>query len=286
MGNVLQKSITVLREAVVKFNRDDGWAIASHVALSGLFALFPFLIFATSIAGFFELGEFTDTVVHLIFDYWPSTAGRQIAEEVRSVLTVQRGDVLTFGGILTLYFASNGVEALRVALNRSYRIVEKRPFWVLRLQSFLFVFLAIIILIVITLLLVLLPLAWQIAQKWFPWITPWGEAIWFWRLIIAISVLSVSLIAIHKFLPAGKRSIRSVVPGILFTLLCWIFGALAYGMYLEQFADYVGMYAGLAGAMTGLIFLYMIGVIFILGGEINSAAADTDEHSNNRDLPG
>ena len=53
MGNVLQKSITVLREAVVKFNRDDGWAIASHVALSGLFALFPFLIFATSIAGFF-----------------------------------------------------------------------------------------------------------------------------------------------------------------------------------------------------------------------------------------
>ncbi len=274
MGNVLRKSITVLREAVVKFNRDDGWAIASHVALSGLFALFPFLIFATSVAGFLELGEFTDTVVHLIFDYWPSAAGNQIADEVRSVLTVQRGDILTFGGILTLYFASNGVEALRVALNRSYRIKDRRSFWLLRLQSFLFVFVAILVLIVITILLVLLPLAWQIAQKWFPLLVPWVETIWFWRLAIAIGVLSCALIALHIFLPAGNRTIRSVLPGILFTLICWIIGAIAYGMYLEQFADYVGMYAGLAGAMTGLIFLYMLGVIFILGGEINAATAN------------
>ena len=276
MGNVLRKSITVLREAVVKFNRDDGWAIASHVALSSLFALFPFLIFATSIAGFFELGAFTDTAVHLIFDYWPSAAGRQIAEEVRSVLTVQRGDILTFGGILTLYFASNGVEALRVALNRSYRIEDKRSFLMLRVQSILFVFVAIIVLIAITLLLVLMPLVWQIAQKWFPWLVPWVETIWFWRMFIAIGVLSLSLIAVHKYLPAGKRSIRSVLPGILFTLGCWIIGSLTYGMYLEQFANYIGTYAGLAGAMTGLIFLYMLGVIFILGGEVNAATVEDE----------
>lgn len=272
--------LSVLRDAVLKFNRDDGWAIASHVALSGLFALFPFLIFATSIAGFFELGDFTENVVHLVFDYWPSEAGNQIANEVRSVLTNQRGDVLTFGGILTLYFASNGVEALRVALNRSYRQQDIRPFWLLRLQSVLFVFVAIIILIIITFLLVLLPLGWQIAQKYLTWIIPWGETIWFWRLIIAFTVLFVSLIAVHKFLPAGKRTMRSVLPGVLFTLFCWILGSLAYGLYLEQFANYVTMYAGLAGAMTGLIFLYMTGVIFILGGEIN-AAANQIEYSQN-----
>jgi uncharacterized BrkB/YihY/UPF0761 family membrane protein len=31
-------------DAFYRFNRDDGWAIASHIALSVLMALFPFLI--------------------------------------------------------------------------------------------------------------------------------------------------------------------------------------------------------------------------------------------------
>ncbi|MGB7286109.1 MAG: YihY/virulence factor BrkB family protein [Salaquimonas sp.] len=262
----------VLRDAFVKFNQDDGWAIASHIALSGLFALFPFLIFATSIAGFLELGTFADNVVHLIFDYWPEGAGEAIAREVRSVLTEQRGDFLTIGGLLTLYFASNGVEALRVALNRSYRQQDKRAYWFLRLQSLAFVLMAILVLIIITVLLVLLPLGWQLAQKYLPWIIPWGETIWFWRSTIAVIFLFSILISVHIFLPAGNRSIRSVMPGILFTLFCWMIGSIAFGMYLEQFADYVSTYAGLAGAMIGLIFLYMLGLIFILGGEINASA--------------
>jgi len=261
----------VLWEAWDKFNRDDGWAIASHVALSTLFAVFPFLIFATSIAGFFELGDFADTVIHLLFDYWPKAAGQPIADEIRSVLTVQRGDILTIGGVLTLYFASNGVEALRVALNRSYRQVETRPYWRLRLQGILFVFIAIIVLMAITLLLVLMPLGWQLANRILPNLIPWNETVSFWRIAIAFCVLLFALLASHKFLPAGKRSLGTMLPGIVFTIICWVFGSIGFGAYLGQFADYVTTYAGLAGAMMGLIFLYLLGLIFIFGAEINSA---------------
>lgn len=268
---LLKLGLKIVWEAFAKFNRDDGWAIASHVALSSLFALFPFLIFATSIAAFFELRNFADTVVHLIFDYWPQAASEAIASEVRSILTVPRGDFLTIGGILTIYFASNGVEALRVALNRAYRIEDRRPFWLLRLQSFGFVFIAMLVLIAITLLLVLLPLAWQIAKDWFPEIAPWAETVWFWRFFIALFVLLAGLIVAHTILPAGRRGILSVLPGVFFTIVCWTLGSMAYGMWLEQFADYVSTYAGLAGAMIGLLFLYFLGLIFILGGEINAA---------------
>lgn len=271
MRNQLVHWWHVLWDAYEKFNRDDGWAIASHVALSSLFALFPFLIFATSVAAFFELGGFTDNVIHLIFDYWPQAASEAIAVEVKTILTVPRGDVLTIGGILTLYFASNGVEALRVALNRSYREKDERPFWYLRLQSFGFVLLSIVVLMVITVLFVLLPLVWEIMSRYIPELVPWGEAVWFWRVILALFVLFTALLTSHLILPAGHRTIGSVMPGILFTLICWIAGSLAFGMYLEQFADYVSTYAGLAGAMIGLIFLYMLGLIFIFGAEINAA---------------
>jgi membrane protein len=261
----------VLGDAIAKFNRDDGWAVASHVALSGLFALFPFLIFATSIAGFFHLGNFADNAIEFIFGYWPPAASEAIAREVRTILTVPRGDFLTIGGLLTLYFASNGVEAIRVALNRSYRQVEKRPFWRLRMQSIAFVFVGIIVLMVITLLLVLLPLLWGIAARYLPLIVPWSDAIHAWRVIIAVLVLTVSLVLAHKYLPAGNRSIMSVLPGIVFTLGSWLVASIAFGAYLEQFADYVSTYAGLAGAMIALLFLYMLAAIFIFGGHINAS---------------
>ncbi len=48
------------------FSTDDGWAFASHIALSGLMAMFPFLIFATSLASFLGTKEFAD--LDLVFD--------------------------------------------------------------------------------------------------------------------------------------------------------------------------------------------------------------------------
>ena len=40
----------VVMDAFYTFLADDGWAIASHIALSTLMALFPFLIVLTSLA--------------------------------------------------------------------------------------------------------------------------------------------------------------------------------------------------------------------------------------------
>ena len=42
----------VMLDAVGGFLLDDGWPIASHIALSMLTSLFPFLIFVTALAGF------------------------------------------------------------------------------------------------------------------------------------------------------------------------------------------------------------------------------------------
>src|SRR5690606_2089752 len=144
---------------------DDGWAIASHLALSALLALFPFLIFATSLAGFLGARAFADTAVHLVFDPWPDEIAEPIAREVTSVLTVPRGDVLTFGILITAYFASNGIEALRVGLNRAYRVVERRSIFWLRAQSLGFVLVATLGFVIVSALPVIGPIVVEIAQK-------------------------------------------------------------------------------------------------------------------------
>ena len=100
--------------------------MASHLAITALMALFPFLIFATTLASFLGAKAFAETAVHLVFDTWPEQIAAPIAREVVNVLTVQRSDLLTYGVLLAAFFASNGIEALRTSLNRAYRVVETR----------------------------------------------------------------------------------------------------------------------------------------------------------------
>ena len=114
----------MLYDALGHFNDDDGWSMASHLAITALMALFPFLIFATTLASFLGAQAFADTAVHLVFDTWPEQIAEPIAREVVNVLTVQRTDLLTYGVLLAAFFASNGIEALRTSLNRAYRVAE------------------------------------------------------------------------------------------------------------------------------------------------------------------
>ncbi|MGH6845836.1 MAG: YihY/virulence factor BrkB family protein, partial [Methylocella sp.] len=101
----------VLYDAIMRFARDDGWAIASHIALSILMSLFPFLIFVTALAGFFGSKSLADEVAHILLQTWPRQVAAPIANEIHNVLTQTRSGLLTISVILSIYFSSSSVEA-------------------------------------------------------------------------------------------------------------------------------------------------------------------------------
>jgi membrane protein len=92
-----------------------------------------------------------------------------------------------------------------------------------------------------------------------------------WSLVGVFVMLTSGLIVSHLWLPDGRRKIMDVLPGIILTLTAWSIGAYVFASYLATFANYVSTYAGLASIMIALVFLYIVGVIFILGAEINAA---------------
>ncbi|MFD1745156.1 YihY/virulence factor BrkB family protein [Rhizobium helianthi] len=261
----------VLYDAYWHFNDDDGWAMASHVALSGLLALFPFLIFGTALAGFLGASTFSATAVHLLFDTWPTDIAEPLAAEVNRVLEIPRGGLLTISVLAAAYFASNGVEALRISLNRAYRVAENRAWYITRLTSLGYVIVAVVLFAAISIVLVAIPIAIRIAGTRFPWLQDELSAVSNFGVLGTVIVLFVGLIVCHKFLPAGSRRVIDILPGVLLTLLCWSGFALAFASYLSTFANYAATYAGLASVMVVLVFLYMVGVIFMLGAEVNAA---------------
>jgi membrane protein len=263
----------VVMDAFYTFLADDGWAIASHIALSTLMALFPFLIVLTSLAGFFGSKELADQAAGLMLQVWPKQVADSISGEVHDVLTTTRSGVLTIGAALSLYFASNGVEALRVALNRAYAVMEMRRWYWLRLESIGYTLVAAFTALAMAFLIVLGPLLIEAARLHIPLIVESNESILTWvRYGITIGALIVALFILHAWLPAGRRGFLQILPGIVFTLVASLISGIVFGQYLARFANnYVTMYAGLASVIIALVFLYLIAAIFVYGGELNAA---------------
>ncbi len=256
--------------AAQRFVAHDGWAIASHIALSMLTSLFPFLILLAALAGLFGSKSLADEAGVLILDAWPKEVAKPIVGEVHRVLTEQRGGVLTLGAALALYFSSSGVESLRVGLNRAYGIREMRPWWLTRLESIGYVVCGAFAMLAFALLVVLGPLIWRTVVNVAPGLEPLSLTVAIGRIAVTAFLLVLVLVIAHKFVAAGRRPMLMVLPGVAVTLLLWFLAGLGFGFYLDRFSNaYASTYGGLATAMVFLVFLYWLAAMFLFGGEIN-----------------
>jgi membrane protein len=123
---------------------------------------------------------------------------------------------------------------------------------------------------------VLGPLIFATAARYAPWLAPLEGLVTFGRLAAASFVLVLALVLVHLWLPAGRRRLIEIAPGVIATLALWLAGGLLFARYLDGFSSaYVATYAGLASVMIALVFLYLSASIFIYGGELNAAIKRT-----------
>jgi membrane protein len=268
---LLRRWYRLAMDAYWQFLVDDGWAIASHIALSALMSMFPFFLVLTAIAGMVGSKDLADEAARIVLEAWPEEVSAPIALEIHAVLTGAHGQVLTVGALLALYFASSGIESLRIGLNRAYNIVDRRPILLLRLESIGYVILAAIALLALSFLVLLAPVIWRTALRYLPGLEPFADIVTVARFAIATVLLVVTLFFVHLWLPAGRRRFREILPGIVVTLILWLATGVLFGRYLADFAfTYSVYYAGLASVMIALVFLYFTACIFIYGGELNA----------------
>ena len=278
--NPIRLCYRVAMDAFYRFNADDGWAIASHIALSTLMAMFPFLIVVTALAGFIGSGNLADEVAPP--DHCHLAAGRSPTRspaKFTHVLTTARGDVLTLGAVFAVYFASSGIESLRIGLNRAYGLDRARAgWWLLRLESIGYVLVERHRLLALAFLVVLGPLVFRTAARLCA-LDRAAEA----HFNVARFGVATVVIA-HRaddsaHVAAGRPAAAAQIwPGIVATLVLWLACGIVFGRYLADFAgNYVTYYAGLASAMIALVFLYFTAWIFIYGGELNAAIARARE---------
>jgi membrane protein len=257
--------------AFERFNRKGGWMMSSHIAMSMMLSLFPFILFIVSLAGFLSQDVESADLVGLVFGAWPQEVAEPIVAEIQNVVAGSSSRLMTLGGVVAIYFASNGVNAVRVAMTLAYRDVDHHPFWRARLLCLGFVLVGGALVLAAALFEVALPLYFSFVAEavpgtWNDWFT--GDRLHIW-LIMVVPVIAVT--SAHLWLPGHRHSPGQIWPGVVLTLVLWGMAAQGFAFYVARFSTYGATYAGLAGAMAALIFMYLMAAILILGAEFNGA---------------
>ena len=260
-------------EAVRRLFADEAVPLAGNIAFRTVFSIFPFLIFLTTLAGFFGNAELAEELVNWLLGVAPANIVNPIAPEIRSILTVPRTGLLSISALLTIWSAMGGVDSLRVGLNRAYDVKETRSFHWLYLMSVLFIIGAAIVLLALALLIVLAPVMIAFIRSHAPGLQGVSDLFDALRLPLAIALLMLGLTAAHKILPARRPSFRELWPGVLLTMMVWIVLSLIYSRWLADFSTFASTYSGLSGVFAAMFFLYLAALVFIFGGEVNRVLA-------------
>ena len=112
-------------------------------------------------------------MANILLETWPTeVADADRQRDPRRAAPARAAIVLTFGVAFAIYFASSGIESLRIGLNRAYGLAEAAIWWMLRLESIGYVLVGAVALLVLAFLVVLAPLIFATAVRYVPLLEP------------------------------------------------------------------------------------------------------------------
>lgn len=265
---VLKATWPLLWTAAKRFNRDMGSVLAGNIAYSLMLAVVPFLIFATALTGFFVGIEGSQLALNALFSAVPRHVAETLKPVLLEVIGERRGGLLTLSALATIWAASNGVEAVRIGLDRAYDVDDSRHVAMNRLISIGIVLVGFAIFTVLSALIVFAPLVFILIEYWTAIVVPAEADVV--RYVLGLTVLGVALWPMHRLLPSRSMRGLRLWPGILVSVAIWGAAATGLSVYLAYAPSYTVTYGTLAGVIVTLLFFYLTGVALIFGAEVNA----------------
>ena len=253
---------------------DRGAALAYYF----VFALFPTLLFLTALLGLFPLPGLMDRLFEYVDQALPGDAASVMRRTLDEIQRNAHGGLLSAGALAALWASSSGMASMMWALNVAYDVQDRRPWWKQRLIA---IALTIGFGVFILLSLVLLVFGGQIGGAVAAHFGLGAVFTVAWNVISVLLVVTsvlVGLAMIYFLAPDTKQHWWWVTPGSVVALALWL--ALSFGLrlYVSNFANYSATYGSIGGVILLILWLYLSGVVLLLGAEINAeiehAAAD------------
>jgi membrane protein len=251
---------------------------AYELAFNFMLALFPLLLFLVALLGLFasEGSNLRESLFFYFQQAVPPSAYHLVVSTLNEITQNSGGGKLTFGLVFALYTGSGGMTQLMFTLNAAYEVRESRSWLKVRLIS-LGLTIAMTFLLIVALLFVFA------GGKLFAWtglvlglhsafsiLT--GVLQWTFALIFVVLAFAL----IYYYAPDVKEQHWYwITPGSVVGVLLWAAASAVLRAYLHFFNTYTKTYGSLGAVIILMLWFYVTGLAFLIGGQINS----TIEHA-------
>jgi membrane protein len=261
-----------LRQLSERIFADEVFGHAAQIAYYFFLALFPMLLFLTTLLGLFAQRGTTlrANLLNYLATVMPVSASALVTATLDEINRGAGGGKLYLSLAASLWAASSGVETLVAALNKAYGVTESRAYWRVKLTSLLLTLaLAALVIFALTLIFYGNELGGILQARLglgatFSWLWHFGQ----WPLLAACVLLALNLL--YYFAPDRRGAgWRWFTAGACVALGLWLLASLLFRLYLSRFDNYNKTYGSLGAVIILLLWFHLMGAAIIIGAEIN-----------------
>lgn len=257
----------LLFELPKRFSRDNISQTGGQLAYFFLLSFFPFLIFLNALLGFLNIS--VDTILQEISRIAPKEIMVFLRGYLESVVQTKNTSLLSISLLAALFSASKAVDSLIISLNIAYSTENKRNFFTKKSVSIFFTLL-LGLSIAVSLIIPALGknVAFFIAD--FLRISKYLVLVWVYiRWLLVFFILFITIALLYHIVPYVNQPFKNSLPGTFFAVIGWLLVSYAFGIYVNNFANYTAVYGSIGAVIALMFWLYLTGIILVIGGEIN-----------------
>lgn len=258
------------KELYREINDDNVFNGAAALAFYLTLAIFPAMIFVVALIPYLPVPHLYQTIMDLLHQVMPASAADMFAGVVAQITGEQRGGLLSFGIIATLWTMSTGMYAVMQQLDSTYDVKEGRSFLKARALALgLSILFALLMLGGFSLIVL-----GGVIQQWLAGVLGASPALlaFFtvlrWVIIVAGVMLGFALI--YYLGPDVKQEFKYITPGSVLGCALLVAASLGFTWYVQSFGNYDATYGSIGAVIVLELWLYIAGLVILLGSEVNA----------------
>jgi membrane protein len=267
----LKRSSLFLARLQREMGYDDCMGMAAQIAFFMMLGLFPFLIFLLSLISYFPVGSgLSDKALEALSTQLPPEAYSLIADTVLSIVRDRNEGLLSFGLLAALWSGSMGIGALITTINRAYNIRPRRS---LAKQKILSIVLMLVLSVLWLMSSVFILMGPRVTHAIFQGLGLAGDSQNLWttlRLPLVFGLNLVAMAILYYYAPEARQKFRWILPGAITSTFLWLLTSSIFRVFVRNFGSYNKTYGSLTAVVILMIWLWISGLIFLLGAEINA----------------
>jgi len=245
---------------------------AAYTAMFMFMSIFPLIMCILNVFSLLKISEslFMEQVLAIV----PEAFHGFIEEGFRNLSENSSGFKLSVSAIMTVWSASCGVYGLFLGLNDVYRTYDTRGYFVQRGISIVYT-VALILLISLSFILLVFgnDLSALLIRK-IPALEGTVSKIRVLRYPVLFILYVLLFDLMYAFLPKIKYGFLIQTPGSIVSALGWLLFSYIYSIYLKLQSGF-SVYGSLTTIVFFLLWLWIVMIIFFVGGELNAVIIES-----------